>query len=75
MLNFLIIFVIFGVFIALMAVGVMFGRKPIAGSCGGLANVGIERACGCVDVCKNDGHSLNNSENKPEISEVKIYKG
>ena len=39
---------------AAMAIGVIFGRKPIKGSCGGLGAVGVERACGCKDVCEND---------------------
>ncbi len=38
--------------IALMAVGVMMKRKPIAGSCGGLGNVGIEKACDCDKPCE-----------------------
>lgn len=28
-----------------MSVGVLMGRKPIAGSCGGLAAVGIDEVC------------------------------
>ncbi|MEZ5524212.1 MAG: (Na+)-NQR maturation NqrM [Pseudomonadales bacterium] len=31
-----------------MAVGVLLGRKPISGSCGGLSAIGMKSAC---DVC------------------------
>lgn len=34
-----------------MSVGVIFGRKPIAGSCGGIANLGIEKQC---SICGGD---------------------
>jgi hypothetical protein len=34
--------------VAIMAVGVMMGRKPLAGSCGGLAGLGMKSAC---EVC------------------------
>lgn len=37
-----------GIVIAAMAVGVIFSNKPIKGSCGGLANVGITGEC---DIC------------------------
>lgn len=41
-------FVALGTIIIAMAIGVIMGRKPIAGSCGGLANVGIEGDC---EIC------------------------
>lgn len=31
--------------IAGMAIGVMFGREPIKGSCGGLNNAGVDSNC------------------------------
>lgn len=42
---FLIVFAVMALVVAMMAVGVMAGRKPIAGSCGGIANLGIEKEC------------------------------
>lgn len=36
------------IFVALMAIGVMFGRRAIKGSCGGL-NGG---SCPCVEKCE-----------------------
>ena len=41
----LVVFLVMLLVVAGMAVGVMFGRKPIAGSCGGIANLGIEKEC------------------------------
>jgi hypothetical protein len=34
-----------------MAAGVMAGRKPLAGSCGGIASLGIEKEC---SICGGD---------------------
>lgn len=37
--------------VAGMAVGVLMGREPIKGSCGGMNALGMDTAC---DICKGD---------------------
>jgi hypothetical protein len=49
--TFLVVFVFMIAIVAVMAVGVVFGRKPIAGSCGGMSAIGMESEC---DVCGGD---------------------
>ena len=44
---FLVTFGIIILLVLLMAVGVIFGRKPIAGSCGGYKALDVECAAGC----------------------------
>lgn len=51
MLTWLLALLVLLLVVAGMAVGVMAGRKPIAGSCGGIANLGIDKVCG---ICGND---------------------
>lgn len=46
MTLFLAVFVIFALLMGLMACGVLLGRKPLQGSCGGLANVNADGVCG-----------------------------
>ncbi len=41
----LIIFLVLMLIIAAMSVGVLFGKKPISGTCGGLANLEPGREC------------------------------
>lgn len=48
---FIIVFVIMLVLLVAMSVGVLMGRKPISGSCGGMSALGMEVAC---DICKGD---------------------
>jgi hypothetical protein len=47
MTLFLITFAIIAVVIALMSIGVMFGRSAIKGSCGG-----VNSDCACVQKCE-----------------------
>ena len=42
---------IFGLVMAGMAVGVIAGRQPIKGSCGGMGALGIDTAC---EICGGD---------------------
>lgn len=48
MSGFMLFVVVFAVMLLVvlgMSAGVLAGRKPIAGSCGGIANLGIEKQC------------------------------
>jgi len=50
-------FLVMLVLVTIMAVGVILGRKPISGSCGGLSALGMKQACdicGGVDRCEKD---------------------
>ena len=45
MYELVLIFLVLMAVIAVMSVGVLFGKKPITGSCGGLANLEPGRKC------------------------------
>ena len=51
MSTYLVTFLIMGIAVLAMAVGVLAGRKPIAGSCGGLGKFNIECVAGCDKPC------------------------
>ncbi len=55
-MTYLLTLAIFLCVIAAMAIGWIVKKKTIAGSCGGLANVGIGKECDCEEVC--DTHKL-----------------
>ena len=48
MIVFFITFTVLALVIGGMAIGVIMGRKPISGSCGGMAAVGIDSKC---EIC------------------------
>ncbi|MDX5297765.1 MAG: (Na+)-NQR maturation NqrM [Gammaproteobacteria bacterium] len=51
MSTFFLVLAVFAVLILAMSVGVLMGRKPISGSCGGMSALGIDTAC---DICGGD---------------------
>ena len=50
-MTFVLALLVFMTIMAAMAVGVIFGRAPIKGSCGGLGAVGIDQEC---EICGGD---------------------
>ncbi|TGN41291.1 (Na+)-NQR maturation NqrM [Marinobacter confluentis] len=46
--TFLLVLMIVVLLVAAMSVGVILGRKPISGTCGGLGAMGISKSC---DIC------------------------
>jgi hypothetical protein len=51
MMVFLLSLVVIGLVVAGMAIGVLLGRPPIKGSCGGMGALGIDTAC---EICGGD---------------------
>ena len=54
-----------------MAVGYIFQKKTLAGSCGGLASVGIEKACDCDNPCDKRIERERKAALKQETLDVK----
>lgn len=70
-MTYLLAFGAFVLFAVLMTLGVMAKRKPIQGSCGGLANVGIDKECNCETTCDTHQRKLyqiSEPKNKPLCS-------
>ncbi|WP_061240325.1 (Na+)-NQR maturation NqrM [Ectopseudomonas composti] len=66
-MTFLVVFLAMILVVGMMAVGVIMGRKPIAGSCGGIANLGIEKECsicgGSREKCEEVNRDTSESPN------------
>ncbi len=56
-----------------MAVGVIFGRKPIAGSCGGIANLGIEKECSICGGSREKCEEVNRDKNDDVVDAKLAY--
>ena len=62
----IIAFFVMLVLIGAMAVGVIFGRQPIAGSCGGMKALGMEMEC---EVCGGDPMNCEKSAFAPSSND------
>ena len=49
--TFLAALLLFALAFAGLALGLLFGRDPIRGSCGGLRKLGLESDCSCESPC------------------------
>lgn len=63
--TFIVVFVFMLVVVLLMAVGVVMGRRPISGSCGGLSGLGLKSAC---DVCSGKDECKNKKNKSTNIA-------
>lgn len=66
---YIITFAVFMLIVAAMAVGVMAGRAPISGSCGGVGRLGIDQKC---DLCGGDP-KVCETETRPGGSGVDFF--
>ena len=58
---FLIVFAVMALVVLGMSAGVLAGRAPIAGSCGGIANLGTEKQCSICGVVREKCDEVNAS--------------
>ncbi|HBZ31124.1 MAG TPA: FAD:protein FMN transferase ApbE [Nitrosomonas nitrosa] len=63
--TFLASFLVMAIAVGAMAAGTLMGRKPLAGSCGGLGRFGLECDAGCQKSCANSTSHIV-SLDKPE---------
>mgnify|MGYP003613979653 CR=1 FL=1 len=68
-MTWLLVFFIMLLVVLGMAIGVIFGRKPIAGSCGGIANLGIEKECSICGGSREKCEEVN-STNAPAAADT-----
>ncbi len=72
MTIFLVTFLFMGIAVLAMAIGVMAGRKPIGGSCGGLSKIGLECDGGCEKPCPKRLARLQAEQEAAEAEEADL---
>ncbi|GAC1031267.1 (Na+)-NQR maturation NqrM [Pseudomonas sp. No.21] len=68
-MTWLLVFLIMLLVVLGMAIGVIMGRKPIAGSCGGIANLGIEKEC---SICGGNREKCEEANRDGDVVDTKL---
>ncbi len=66
-MTYVLALLVFMCIMAAMAVGVIFGRAPIKGTCGGLGAVGIDQEC---EICGGDPRRCDSSADADPVGQV-----
>lgn len=66
---FLYTFAAFFIVIVAMAIGYIVQKKTIAGSCGGLGAIGMDKACDCDDPCDKRKQRMKHEQIKISLIE------
>ncbi|NVJ49922.1 MAG: (Na+)-NQR maturation NqrM [Gammaproteobacteria bacterium] len=53
--------------IVIMAVGYIFQRKTITGSCGGLTTLGIKKVCDCDEPCEKRKEKMRQEASRNQL--------
>jgi len=67
MTTLILAFLLMLILVAAMAVGVLFGRKPISGSCGGMKALGMNMEC---EICGGNPSACDAENPKPRLAQT-----
>ncbi len=73
LMLFVVVFAVMALVVLGMSAGVLAGRKPIAGSCGGIANLGIEKECSICGGVREKCDEANEPQNALAQNTVQAY--
>lgn len=73
LMLFVVVFAVMALVVLGMSAGVLAGRKPIAGSCGGIANLGIEKQCSICGGVREKCDEVNESQGALAQNAVQTY--
>lgn len=65
--TFIVALIVVLLLVAGMAIGVIMGREPIKGSCGGIAALGIDTEC---EICGGNPHLCETEQQKASAATV-----